>query len=273
MRRFLESFGHLVVGSAVAFVLTLLVVYAASAQTAPTVTLTASPTSGVESATPTLTWSSTGATSCVASGGWSGTKATSGTQTLPAITTSTTYSLTCNAAGGFALLSWTPPTQRTNGTALTNLAGYRIKYGTQSGTYTTTLPLNTPAATTYTVNNLPPATYFFVMTAVDADGLESANSNQGSKVVTVPAASASVPVTINFLPRPPSNFVVSQLVALEVQMHPSQGPRLVTVGEFELGLVCGPQYFGNFYEMDPTQATRLQGRYKGGLLLAVCERA
>jgi len=111
----------------------LFVVCAANAQTTPTVTLTVSPTSGIETATPTLTWSSTGATSCVASGGWSGTKATSGTQTLPAITASATYNLTCNAAGGFATLTWTAPTQRTDGSALTNLASYRIKYGTTSG--------------------------------------------------------------------------------------------------------------------------------------------
>jgi hypothetical protein len=67
---------------------------------APTATLTASPQSVAVGGTSTLTWNSTNATSCSASGGWSGTKATSGTQMTAALTTSTAYSLTCNGLGG-----------------------------------------------------------------------------------------------------------------------------------------------------------------------------
>ena len=56
---------------------------AAQAQTAGTVTLRANPTSATGSIVPVLTWSTNPvATSCTASGGWSGTKAASGTQTL-----------------------------------------------------------------------------------------------------------------------------------------------------------------------------------------------
>ena len=47
---------------------------------APTVTLSASPTTVASGASSTLTWCSTNATSCTASGGWTGAKATSGTQ-------------------------------------------------------------------------------------------------------------------------------------------------------------------------------------------------
>ena len=50
--------------------------------------------------TSTLTWSSTNATSCTATGGWSGAKATSGRQSTGALTASTSYSLTCTGAGG-----------------------------------------------------------------------------------------------------------------------------------------------------------------------------
>ncbi|MHB8660982.1 MAG: choice-of-anchor Q domain-containing protein, partial [Minisyncoccota bacterium] len=45
---------------------------------APIITLSASPTSVTSGGSSTLTWSSTNATSCTASGGWTGTKATSG---------------------------------------------------------------------------------------------------------------------------------------------------------------------------------------------------
>ena len=66
----------------------------------PTATLTASPTPIASGGTSTLTWSSTNATSCTASGGWNGTMAASGTKTTSALTATTAYSLTCSGAGG-----------------------------------------------------------------------------------------------------------------------------------------------------------------------------
>jgi hypothetical protein len=69
---------------------------------APTVTISANPTSITSGGSSTLTWSSTNATSCTASGGstgWSGTKATSGTQSFSP-TSTTTYSIVCSGTGG-----------------------------------------------------------------------------------------------------------------------------------------------------------------------------
>jgi hypothetical protein len=67
----------------------------------PTATLTASPTTIASGGTSTLTWSSTNATSCTATGGtFGGAKGTSGSQSTGALTTTTTYSLTCTGAGG-----------------------------------------------------------------------------------------------------------------------------------------------------------------------------
>lgn len=67
---------------------------------APTVTLTANPTSITAGQTVTLTWSSTNATSCSASGGWSGAKAISGTEVSAALSGATTFSLNCTGTGG-----------------------------------------------------------------------------------------------------------------------------------------------------------------------------
>lgn len=47
-----------------------------------------------------LSWSSSGATSCVASGDWSGTKSTSGSETVSSITSSRAYNITCSNSGG-----------------------------------------------------------------------------------------------------------------------------------------------------------------------------
>jgi len=70
---------------------------------APTVTLSASPTSVASGGQSTLTWSATNATSCTASGGpsggsWSGTLPVSGTQSTGALTSSTTFTITCTGA-------------------------------------------------------------------------------------------------------------------------------------------------------------------------------
>ncbi len=65
----------------------------------PVVNLAANPTSINVGQASTLTWSSTNATNCTASGGWTGTKATSGSeQVSPAATA--TYTLSCTGTGG-----------------------------------------------------------------------------------------------------------------------------------------------------------------------------
>lgn len=69
---------------------------------APTVQISASPASVNYNSATTLTWSSRRATSCEASGSWSGTKSTSGTLTTAALTTNSAFTLTCSGAGGSA---------------------------------------------------------------------------------------------------------------------------------------------------------------------------
>ncbi|MGY6215070.1 InlB B-repeat-containing protein [Methylolobus aquaticus] len=66
---------------------------------APTVTLTANPTSIRRGQSATLSWTSTNATSCTASSGWSGSKPLSGSS-LVAPRSSTTYNLSCTGSGG-----------------------------------------------------------------------------------------------------------------------------------------------------------------------------
>ncbi|MDY6946417.1 MAG: hypothetical protein SXG53_11910 [Pseudomonadota bacterium] len=66
----------------------------------PLVTLTASSASVTSGQSATLQWSATNATSCIASGGWSGSKASSGTQQTAALTTNATFELECVGPGG-----------------------------------------------------------------------------------------------------------------------------------------------------------------------------
>jgi putative Ig domain-containing protein/fibronectin type III domain protein len=84
---------------------------------------------------------------------------------------------------GSAQLSWTPPTARSDGTSLGNLAGYYVRYGTAEGDYTETVQVTTPGLTSYTVSDLAAGTYFFVVTAYDTNGVESSFSNAVSKTI------------------------------------------------------------------------------------------
>jgi hypothetical protein len=72
----------------------------AAAPSGPSVNLSASPTSLAAGATSTLTWSSSNATACTASGAWSGAKAVSGTQSTGALNATSTYTLTCTGSSG-----------------------------------------------------------------------------------------------------------------------------------------------------------------------------
>jgi hypothetical protein len=71
----------------------------------PTVSLSVSPTSVASGQAATLTWTSTNATACNASGAWSGSKALSGTVSTGALNQNSTYGLTCTGGGGSALAS------------------------------------------------------------------------------------------------------------------------------------------------------------------------
>lgn len=66
--------------------------------TTPTVSISASPTSVVSGQASTLNWSASNATTCTASGAWSGSKATSGSQSVNP-TVSSTYTITCTGSG------------------------------------------------------------------------------------------------------------------------------------------------------------------------------
>jgi hypothetical protein len=87
------------------------------------------------------------------------------------------------ASMGTATLSWQPPTQRTDGTPLVDLAGYRIFYGTSPGSYSNRVTVDNPGLTSYVIENLAQGTWYFVMTAFDASGAESDYSSVGSKTI------------------------------------------------------------------------------------------
>ena len=248
----------------------------------PTVTLSASPTTVTSGGSAMLSWSSTNASSCTGSGGWSGNEPTSGSASTGAVSATTAYTLTCSGAGGSASqsvtvsvsaapptisgtpatsvtagtgysftptasdpsghsmsfsitnkpawatfsiatgqlsgtpaatdvgtypgivisvsdgfasaalpafsitvtpatpppgnanLRWTAPTLNTNGTALSDLSGYTISYGTSPTALTYSVTITDPTATSYTISGLAAGTWYFAIAANASDGTQSA---------------------------------------------------------------------------------------------------
>jgi hypothetical protein len=86
-------------------------------------------------------------------------------------------------AAATATLNWSPPTQNTDGSPLTDLGGYNIHYGTNAASLSQQIHLNDPAASTYVMPNLSSGTWYFAVTAVSTNGLESAYSNTANKTI------------------------------------------------------------------------------------------
>jgi hypothetical protein len=90
------------------------------------------------------------------------------------------FAVTVNPAGAVTtksvVLSWEAPTQNTDGSALTNLSGYKIVYGTQAGNYTQSITLNGVGILRYTIENLKAGKNYFAVLARNSNGVESAVS-------------------------------------------------------------------------------------------------
>ena len=100
---------------------------AAAAQNTPTCTVAAQPATMTGGGDVTVTWTATHATTCTASGGWSGPKdCAGGTQTL-SVSQSRTFTLNVKAATGKVVARWTKITQNEDGTPAA-ITGYRIVY-------------------------------------------------------------------------------------------------------------------------------------------------
>jgi hypothetical protein len=76
-----------------------------------------------------------------------------------------------------------PPTQNTDGSPVTGLAGYHIHYGTDAATLTQTIDVAGAGVTSYVITALSQGTYFFTITAYTAQGTEGAPSNVGTKTI------------------------------------------------------------------------------------------
>jgi Putative Ig domain len=86
-------------------------------------------------------------------------------------------------APGSANLSWVPPTENTDGTPLTNLAGYRIEWGASAGSLSQSVTIANAGLTTYEVTALAPGTWYFAVQAYTTAGTYGLLSNVVSQTI------------------------------------------------------------------------------------------
>lgn len=84
---------------------------------------------------------------------------------------------------GSALLSWYPPTERTDGTPLSGLSGYRVYYGKSLSSPSRIIEVTNPGQTSQFIENLSVGTWYFSITAYDNQGFESSKSPPASKTI------------------------------------------------------------------------------------------
>lgn len=92
------------------------------------------------------------------------------------------FSITVTAApsppaNGSVTLDWTAPTMNTDGTPVTDLAGYTILYGSSPSALTQSVTISSGATTSYTVQGLASGTWYFAVVADATDGSQSAPTN------------------------------------------------------------------------------------------------
>lgn len=95
------------------------------------------------------------------------------------------FAITVTPTGnvGAATVSWSAPTLNNDGSPLTDLAGYRIYYGTSASSLTQVINVATVGITTYVIGDLGSGTWYFGLRALNSTGVESDLSNVASKTI------------------------------------------------------------------------------------------
>ncbi|HTT01770.1 MAG TPA: fibronectin type III domain-containing protein [Steroidobacteraceae bacterium] len=96
-------------------------------------------------------------------------------------------------------VSWQAPTENTDGTLLTDLAGFRIYGGADPSNLTVQASVMNPSIDRYVIESLSAGIWYFAVTAVDASG----NESNLSEVASVDLGSGQGPGPLPLPVRPP----------------------------------------------------------------------
>lgn len=172
------------------------------------VTLDVQPRSFTLPQTLTITWSAPApATSCVASGQWSGTKAISGTEQVAGVVGESTFGLTCSGAVPPVTLEWQHPTQNTDGSNYTDPKHTEVYRASSAAGLPTATAIAVPyPQRQYIFTGLLTGAHHFATKAVNLAGAKSAMSASTSSDVQAPTGTAT-PVTVTGSTAPPTGVV------------------------------------------------------------------
>ena len=210
---------------------------------APTVSLSAAPTTVAAGGSTLLTWSSSNASGCAATVGWSGAKATSGNQTINPVSATSTYTLTCTGSGGSTTRSVTVNVTAAIGVSGAVDSSLRDRHQESAnlvfafaGSNTTT---GTPAATAPVMQGAGACTFRYDLAGLAAGNYTVALTSDGGTTFkrTANVTVAGAGVVQNFAPAR-----VLQVGPTRQLTHPSQvtGLRSGDVVEIDAGVYNGP---------------------------------
>lgn len=170
------------------------------------------------------------------------------------LATSSAAAQTCTA-----LLNWTPPTENTDGTPLTDLAGFRIYYGDSPDDLMQNMTaIDNPAIVEHLVEQLTDGqTWYFTVTAFNAGGLESDYSNIASKDCIAS-------------PSPPTDLVADTDARAYTLLQSTNRLALVEVGSVPAGTPCdGAQSINGRY-LVPRDTVQWLGSVQPVVVVADC---
>jgi hypothetical protein len=102
---------------------------------------------------------------------------------LPAFNIAVAPAVATPVVAGSASLIWTKPTQNTNGSPVTNLAGYVIRYGTSATALNTQISVGSANTTDLEIENLSPGNWYFKVAAINTANVESQFSSIVNKTI------------------------------------------------------------------------------------------
>jgi hypothetical protein len=163
------------------------------------------------------------------------------------------------AIAGEANLSWTAPTQNTDGTAYDDPGGFTVYFGPASGGVQIGVDVPDPTATTFTVPDLTAGDWAFQVTAWDdkTPRNESVKSNTALKTI------AGAP------PAPPTSLTVADTTVFTIVKQVDRFVLLV-VGSVPPDTPCDPTQTVNGHYAVPVADVTFTGTVEAVVVVAQC---
>ena len=156
-------------------------------------------------------------------------------------------------------VSWTAPTTCTSGQPVANCAvtGYRVeRSATSTGTFAA---VGTSTTTSFTHTSAVAGQNCYRVIALSAKG-DSAPSNVACKANTQPSGP----------PNPPTNLVVVEQTAWNIQMKGHDVVLAQVIGKARLGAVCGKQCFDGYCPVARSNIRLSTNQPSGAVMVAKC---